>query len=138
MTQNETIDPATLPKPTFPPTEGLSKIAGKEVTVTGFTHNRGKPNESTDASRIGPDGLTDYYILETAESFDLDHKDKGVTKINHFYSTPHIHKLLSGWFGGTETNGKRFGPVKAVKRAKKDKPRETFWTLATRTDADWT
>lgn len=137
MSQTETINPANIPKPTFEPTEGLSKIAGKEITVIGFSHNRGKPNASTDKSKIGADGLTDYFTIVTEQKFNLEHKDKGTIPINHFYGTQAIHKQLLSWFGGESANGAKVGPVKAVKRKKTENPRETFWALSTQADPDY-
>ncbi len=141
MTQTETINPATLPKPTYPPTEGLAKIAGKPITITGFTHTRGRPNKDTDVKRIAADGLVDYYSIQTEEVFTLEHTDKeGNTKptpINHFYSTPYIHGQLTKWVGSEDLAGRRVGPVKALKLPKKDKPKETFWGLYSEADPEY-
>lgn len=137
MSENKTINPATIPRPVFAPAEGLGKIEGQEITITGFSHNRGKPNESTDKSKIGADGLTDYYTIETKEVFDLEHKQEGVVAINHFYSTPHIHNKLTSWAGSTDLAGASIGPVKARKLKKKDNAKETYWTLVTEADESY-
>jgi len=139
MNQNEnTLNPATLPKPEFADTVNINKINGKEIYITGYTHNRGRPNEYTPKDKIGEDGLTDYYTITTDKSFDLEYK--GETKpINHFYVTPAIAKQIERIPNYKEAleAGQRIGPAKALKRPKTDNPSQTFWALAWENDSDY-
>ena len=67
MSEND-INPATLPNVERAKSLGVKQIEGKEVFITGYTHNRGKPTQFTPVDKIDKDdGLTDYYTISTAE-----------------------------------------------------------------------
>ena len=84
MSNNDTIDPATIPKLEFPDAVNLNKIAGEEIFITGYTVNRGTPNDYTKPEDIGEDGKTEYRTIQTEASFKLKHKGEE-KQINHFY-----------------------------------------------------
>lgn len=136
MNQSEnTINPAEIERPVFPDATNINKIAGKEIFITGYNVNRGKPNDYTNPDDIGEDGLTEYRTISTEKSFDLDIKGEKKT-YNHFYVSKAVGKQV-GRFAEELTNGKRFGPVKAVKRAKTDNPLQSYWALANESDEDY-
>lgn len=137
MSENETINPANIPKPVYPPTEGMAKIEGKPVTVTGFSHSRINPRDDTDKSKIGADGKIDLFTVQTREVFQLEHKKEGVLPVNHFYSTSFVNNRLKTWAGADELNGKSIGPVKFLKLKKKDNARETFWGVYSEADPEY-
>lgn len=137
MTQEEnTVNPATIPKPEFAPTANINKIDGKEFHVTGFEVNRGKPNTYTNADDIGEDGLTEYRTISTSESFDVTGKDGETKSYNHFYVSPAVLKQVKRFeeeFGA----GKRIGPYKSVLRVKTDNPTQSYRALANQADEDY-
>ncbi len=136
MSQNEnTINPANEPKPDFAPTVNINKIGGKEIFITGIEVNRGKPNDYTKPEDIGEDGLTEYRTITTEESFEIE-KNGEKESFNHFYVTPAIKKQLSRYEDDLKA-GKRFGPVKPVKRPKTDNPSQFYWALANESDEDY-
>mgnify|MGYP001566580201 CR=1 FL=1 len=137
MSENETINPANIPRPVYPPTEGMAKIQGKPVTVTNFTHSRVKPREDADPSKIGEDGKVDLFTVETKEVFQLEHKDEGVIGVNNFYSTSFVNNRLKTWAGADTLNGKSISPVKFLKLKKKDNARETFWGVYSEADSEY-
>jgi hypothetical protein len=49
---------------------GIGKILGKIVNIKDFKINRGKPSPYTPKDSIGEDGMTDYNVIDTVESFD--------------------------------------------------------------------
>jgi hypothetical protein len=136
MNQSETIDPATIPKPEFPPTVNLNKIDGKAIHVTGYTVNRGKPNDYTNPEDIGEDGLTEYRTISTAESFDIENKDGKKQSYSHFYVSPAVLKQVQR-FEGEFKAGKRVGPFKSVLRKKTDSPNQSYRALANQSDEDY-
>lgn len=138
MTQSETntINPADQ-KTDFPPTINLNKIDGKEIFITGYEVNRGKPNDYTNTEDIGEDGLTDYRVITTEASFDLAKKaGEEVSSYNHFYVSKAVGKQIAR-FADELANGKRFGPVKPVLRAKTDNPTQSYRALANESDEDY-
>lgn len=136
MNQSEnTIDPATIPRPEFADTVNLNKIGGEEIFITAYTVNRGKPNDYTKPEDIGEDGLTEYRTITTEKSFNLDFKGEK-KPINHFYVSPAVGKQVAK-FEEEINSGKRFGPVKPIKRAKSDNPTQSYWTLANKSDEDY-
>ncbi len=141
MSQNEnTLNPADTPKPEFADTVNINKIEGKEIFITGYVSNFGKPNEYTKQEDIREDGLTEYRTVTTEQTFELAKKKGGeVLPINHFYVTPAIAKQITGLPNYKEAleSGKRIGPVKAVKRAKTDNPSQSYWCLAYENDPDF-
>lgn len=136
MSQNEnTIDPANTPRIEFADTVNINKIAGEEIFITGYSVNRGTPNDYTNADDIGEDGKTEYRTITTEQSFDLEHK--GETKsINHFYVPKAVGKQVAR-FENEINSGQRFGPVKAIKRPKTDNPSQSYWALANKSDDDY-
>lgn len=136
MSENEnTINPATEPKLEFPDTLNINKIGGQEIFITDIVVNRGKPNDYTQTTDIGEDGLTEYRTITTEKSFDLEFKGEQ-KPINHFYVPVAIKNQVIKYEDDLK-NGKRFGPVKAIKRPKKDNPTQSYWSLANESDTDY-
>ena len=50
---------------------GIGKISGRIINIRDFRINRGKPSHYTPQESIGEDGMTDYNIIDTVESFDV-------------------------------------------------------------------
>lgn len=134
-TDENTINPANEPKPSFSSTVNINKIAGEEIFITGYEVNRGKPNDYTAKDDIGEDELTEYRTITTEKSFDLDFKGEN-TQINHFYVPKAVGKQV-GRYQEEINNGKKYGPVKAVKRPKTDNPTQSYWALAFENDEDY-
>lgn len=140
MSENETINPADLPQTSLSKTLGIKNIEGKEVFITGYNHTRGKPNDYTRADQIGDDGLTDYYTITTQESFDLEYKEEGVIPINSWFITPTVGTQIERWVPNhvdAFAEGKKLGPIKAVKRASEQHKGQSYWCLAVQTDKDY-
>lgn len=138
MNQTEnTVNPATIPKPEFPPTVNLNKIDGKEFHVTGFEVNRGKPNDYTNPEDIGEDGLTEYRTITTAETFTVEpKKGEKPQPFNHFYVSSAVLKQVKR-FEEELKAGKRIGPLKSVLRKKTDNPSQSYRALANQADEDY-
>ena len=140
MSENNTINPATLPTVERAKSLGVKQIEGKEVFITGYTHNRGKPTDFTPAEKISNvDGLTDYYTITTEEHLELEYKDEGLQKIQSWFVTEAIAKQIERIPNYEEAlnNGGRIGPVKAVKRKSQKNPAQTYWCLAFENDDDY-
>lgn len=136
MSENEnTINPATEPKLEFADTVNLNKIGGEKIFITDITVNRGKPNDYTQATEIGEDGLTEYRTITTEETFNLDFKGEQ-KQINHFYVPVAVKNQLIKYVDDLK-DGKRYGPVKAKKRPKKDNPNQFYWCLVNENDSDY-
>jgi len=140
MSENETINPADLPQVEKSKSLGVKQIEGKEVFITGYTHNRGKPTQYTPKDKISDeDGKTDYYTIRTEKSFDLDYKEEGIQPINSFFVTEAISSQIER-IPNYETalaNGGRIGPVKAIKRNSEKNAGQTYWCLAFENDSDY-
>ena len=138
MSENKTINPAELPQVEKTNSLGIGKIEGKEIYITGYQHNRGRPSKFTLKDDIGEDGLTDYYTIRTEESFDLDFKEDGVVPINSFFIKPaqaqQIERIPNF---ESVNNGGRIGPVKAVKRDSTKNVGQTYWCFAFTNDDDY-
>ena len=140
MNPENTINPATLPSVERAKSLGVKQIENKEVFITGYTHNRGKPTQFTPADKISEeDGLTDYYTITTEEHEDLEYKDEGLQHINSWFVTEAISKQIEripNFKEALETGG-RIGPVKAIKRKSQKNPAQTYWCLAFENDDDY-
>jgi hypothetical protein len=53
---------------------GIGKISGKIINIKDFRTNRGKPSPYTPKEAIGEDGMTDYYVIDTVETFDVNNQ----------------------------------------------------------------
>ncbi len=53
---------------------GIGKILGKIINIKAFKTNRGKPSPYTPKEMIGEDGLTDYNVIDTLETFDVNNQ----------------------------------------------------------------
>jgi hypothetical protein len=68
---------------------GIGKISGSIINIKGFHTNRGRPSQYTPKEAIGDDGMTDYNIIDTVESFEV--LDQHVSS---FFVTPSIVKQI--------------------------------------------
>ena len=139
MSENKTINPAELPQVEKSKSLGIGKIEGKEIYITGYQHNRGRPTKYTQKVDISEeDGLTDYYTIKTEESFDLEYQEEGVIPINNFFIKPaqaqQIERIPNF---ESVNNGGRIGPVKAVKRDSTKNEGQTYWCFAFTNDDDY-
>jgi hypothetical protein len=53
---------------------GVGKISGKIINIKNFHINRGRPSPYTPKEAIGADGMTDYNIIDTVESFEINNQ----------------------------------------------------------------
>jgi len=53
---------------------GIGKIIGKIINIKDFKTNRGKPSPYTPKEMIGEDGMTDYNVIDTLETFDVNNQ----------------------------------------------------------------
>ena len=104
---------------------GIGKISGRIINIKDFHTNRGKPSHYTPQESIGDDGMTDYNIIDTVESFDV--KDQ---QVNSFFVTPAIVKQIQRVpnYQSELKDGKVFGPCK-VGQKKSTKTNANYWCL---------
>ena len=104
---------------------GIGKISGKIINIKDFRTNRGKPSHYTPQELIGDDGMTDYNIIKTVESFDI--KDQ---QVNSFFVTPAIVKQIQRVpnYQSELKDGKVFGPCK-VGQKKSTRTNANYWCL---------
>ena len=104
---------------------GIGKISGKIINIKDSRTNRGKPSHYTPQELIGDDGMTDYNIIKTVESFDI--KDQ---QVNSFFVTPAIVKQIQRVpnYQSELKDGKVFGPCK-VGQKKSTRTNANYWCL---------
>ena len=104
---------------------GIGKILGKTVNIKDFKTNRGKPSPYTPKDSIGEDGLTDYNVIDTVESFDV----KG-QMVSSFFVTPAIVKQIQRVpnYQSELAAGKVFGPCKIGQKISA-KTSANYWCL---------
>ncbi|MDH3502685.1 MAG: hypothetical protein OEL69_09330 [Nitrosopumilus sp.] len=104
---------------------GIGKILGRIINIKDFRTNRGKPSQFTSQSAIGDDGMTDYYIIYTVESFDIKSQ-----QVSSFFVTPAIVKQIQRVpnYQAELAAGKLFGPCK-VGQKKSVKTNANYWCL---------
>ena len=68
---------------------GIGKILGKIINIKDFRTNRGKPSPYTPKDAIGEDGMTDYNVIDTVETFDVNNQ-----QVSSFFVTPAIVKQI--------------------------------------------
>ena len=104
---------------------GIGKISGNFINIKNFHTNRGKPSPYTPKEAIGADGMTDYHIIDTIESFDINGD-----KISSFFVTPSIVKQIQRVpnYQNELASGKIFGPCK-VGQKKSSKTNANYWCL---------
>ena len=104
---------------------GIGKILGNIINIKGFHTNRGRPSQYTPKEAIGDDGLTDYNIIDTVESFEV--LDQHVSS---FFVTPSIVKQIQRVpnYHDELASGKVFGPCK-VGQKKSSKTSANYWCL---------
>ena len=145
MNTNETsevFDPANAPTVDLEQSKsvGIGKIAGKEITITGYKQTRGKPSAYTNKEDIGEDGKTDYFTIRTKESFDLPpKKDEPAEPINNFFVPKGIMKQIKTLEGisGQPVGERSIGPVKPVLRPSTKTAGHDFWALAYKNEPDY-
>lgn len=104
---------------------GIGKIAGKIINISAFKTNRGRPSPYTTKEAIGEDGLTEYNIIDTIESFEVNGQ-----QVNSFFVTPAIVKQIKRVpnYQSELAAGKIFGPCK-VGQKKSTKTNANYWCL---------
>ena len=68
---------------------GIGKIIGKIINIKDFQTNRGRPSPYTPKEAIGEDGMTDYDVIDTVETFEVNNQ-----KVSSFFVTPAIVKQI--------------------------------------------
>lgn len=104
---------------------GIGKISGSLINIKNLYTNRGRPSPYTPKDAIGQDGMTDYNIIDTAESFEV----KG-QQVSSFFVTPSIVKQIQRVpnYQTELASGKVFGPCK-VGQKKSTKTNVNYWCL---------
>lgn len=104
---------------------GIGKISGSIINIKNFQTNRGKPSPYTPKEAIGDDGMTDYHIITTSDSFNVNGH-----QINSFFITPSIVKQIQRVpnYQAELDSGKIFGPCK-VGQKKSTKTNANYWCL---------
>ena len=104
---------------------GIGKISGRIINIKDFRTKRGKPSQFTPMNSIGDDGMTDYHIIDTVESFEI----KG-QQVSSFFITPAIVKQIQRVpnYQTELESGKLFGPCK-VGQKKSLKTNANYWCL---------
>ena len=104
---------------------GIGKILGKIINIKDFRTNRGKPTQYTPKDALGEDGLTDYNVIDTVETFDVNK-----IMVNSFFVTPAIVKQIKRVpnYQLELAAGKVFGPCK-IGQKKSTKTNANYWCL---------
>ena len=104
---------------------GIGKISGRIINIKDFRTNRGKPSHYTPQDAIDDDGMTNYNIIETVESFDVNDQ-----QVSSFFVTPAIVKQIQRVpnYQSELKSGKVFGPCK-VGQKKSTRTNANYWCL---------
>jgi len=104
---------------------GIGKILGKIINIKDFRTNRGKPSPYTPKDAIGEDGMTDYNVIDTVETFDVNNQ-----QVHSFFVTPAIVKQIQRVpnYQSELDMGNVFGPCK-VGQKKSAKTNANYWCL---------
>ena len=104
---------------------GIGKISGKIINIKDFRINRGKPSHYTPQEAIDDDGMTNYNIIDTVESFDVNGH-----QLSSFFVTPAIVKQIQRVpnYQTELESGKVFGPCK-VGQKKSARTNANYWCL---------
>jgi len=104
---------------------GIGKIIGKIINIKDFQTNRGRPSPYTPKEAIGEDGLTDYDVIDTVETFEVNNQ-----KVSSFFVTPAIVKQIKRVpnYQSELASGKVFGACK-VGQKKSSKTNANYWCL---------
>ncbi len=104
---------------------GIGKISGKKLNIKNLRTNRGRPSPYTPKDAIGEDGLTEYNIIDTVESFEINNQ-----KISSFFVTPAIVQQIKRVpdYQTELASGKVFGPCK-VGQKKSARTGANYWCL---------
>jgi len=104
---------------------GIGKILGKIINIKDFRTNRGKPSPYTPKDAIGEDGMTDYNVIDTVETFDVNNQ-----QVSSFFVTSAIVKQIQRVpdYQLELAAGKVFGPCK-VGQKKSAKTNANYWCL---------
>lgn len=104
---------------------GIGKIVSRIINIKDFHTIRGRPSQFTSQNSIGEDGMTDYHIIDTVESFDI----KG-QQVGSFFVTSAIVKQIQRVpnYQTELKSGKLFGPCK-VGQKKSVKTNANYWCL---------
>ena len=96
-----------------------------KLSTLNFHINRGRPSPYTPKEAIGADGMTDYNIIDTVESFEINNQ-----KISSFFVTLAIVKQIQRVPNYKEelSSGKIFGPCK-IGQKKSTKTDANYWCL---------
>ena len=65
-----------------PITKGIGKIEEKPITIIGYKEFKGKASLHTNKEDIDSDGNTQYWVITTKESFEIDGE-----KVSNFFIT---------------------------------------------------
>jgi len=104
---------------------GIGKIIGKIINIKDYQTNRGKPSPYTPKEAVGEDGLTDYNVINTVETFEVNN-----VKVNSFFVTPAIVKQIKRVpnYQSELAAGKVFGPCKVGQKIS-SKTNANYWCL---------
>ena len=104
---------------------GIGKIIGKIINIKDYQTNRGKPSPYTPKEAIGGDGMTDYDVINTVETFEVNN-----LKVNNFFVTPAIVKQIKRVpnYQSELAAGKVFGPCKVGQKIS-SKTNANYWCL---------
>lgn len=104
---------------------GIGKIIGKIINIKDYQTNRGKPSPYTPKEAIGEDGMTDYDVINTVETFEVNN-----VKVNSFFVTPAIVKQIKRVpnYQSELAAGKVFGPCKVGQKIS-SKTNANYWCL---------
>jgi hypothetical protein len=104
---------------------GIGKIIGKIINIKDYQTNRGKPSPYTPKEAIGEDGMTDYDVINTVETFEVNNQ-----KVNTFFVTPAIVKQIKRVpnYQSELAAGKVFGPCKVGQKIS-SKTNANYWCL---------
>ena len=112
---------------------GIGKIIGKIINIKDYQTNRGKPSPYTPKEAIGEDGMTDYNVINTVETFEVNNQ-----KINSFFVTPAIVKQIKRVpnYQDELAAGKVFGPCKVGQKIS-SKTNANYWCLLFQGEEDY-
>ncbi|MCH9658903.1 hypothetical protein K0U27_09515 [archaeon] len=104
---------------------GIGKISGEILNIKAFKTNRGKPSPYTPKNAIGEDGLTDYNVIDTVETFDVNGR-----QVSSFFVTSAIVKQIQRVpnYQSELAAGNVFGPCKVGQKISA-KTSANYWCL---------
>ena len=109
---------------------GIGKISGQTIHITAYRMTRGKPTAWTPKDDIARDGLTEYHLIDTEETFKLKNSKNEDADIKSFFITNAIVKQIERVpnYAQELAKGNKLGPAKVGQKLS-TKTKKNYWCL---------